>query len=368
MTGFAFSSGLSALWIAVGCVAGITTSWLWLAREFRRERDRYGVLTLPDYLAAKYPERSRLIRWISSLIILFFFLFYVSAQFSGSGKTLEVTFGLDPAWGILVSATVVILYSMAGGFFSVVWTDAVQAILMILSLGLLPILALFAVRGQGISIGGALAAAGGGRDSWAGGLAGFSLGLMVVNNLAWFFGYLGGQPQLSSRWMAMRNDADVRTGAWIAIAWTLVAYSGAILIGLTGLALYGAGAVDDPEKIFPYMVNRMLPPWLGGIMLTGAVAAMMSTASSQLLISASCFGEDILHRSLGRRYPERTLVRISRATVAAAGLLGLLLAFGAKELIYYVVGWAWAGIGCSFSPEILLAFFWRRFHANGVVA
>jgi len=368
LTGFAFSSGLSAVWIAVGCVAGITTAWFWLAREFRRERDRYDVLTLPDYLAVKYPERGRIIRWLSSLIVLCFFLFYVSAQFSGSGKTLEVTFHLDSTWGILISAAVVILYSMAGGFFSVVWTDAVQALLMILSLGLLPVLALLRVLDQGIPLQAALTAAGGGRDSWTGGLTGFAMGLMIFNNLGWFFGYLGGQPQLSSRWMAMRTDADVRTGAWIAVAWTFVAYAGAIVIGLTGLALYGAGAVDDAEKIFPYMVTRMLPPWLGGILLTGAVAAMMSTASSQLLISASCVSQDILCRSLGRSFSERTLVAVSRVTVAVVGLLGLLLAFTAKDLIYYVVGWAWAGIGCSFSPVILLAFFWRRFHANGVVA
>jgi sodium/proline symporter len=194
------------------------------------------------------------------------------------------------------------------------------------------------------------------------------MGLMIFNNLSWFFGYLGGQPQLSSRWMAMKNDADVRTGSWIAIVWTLIAYAGAILIGLTGLALYGAGAVNDPEQIFPYMVNRMLPPWLGGIMLTGAVAAMMSTASSQLLISASCVGEDILHKTMQRKLPERTLVWVSRWTIVAVGALGLLLTFTAKDLIYYVVGWAWAGIGCSFSPVIVLAFFWRRFNANGVVA
>jgi sodium/proline symporter len=192
LTGFAFAAGLFSVWIAVGCVSGITVSWLWLAREFRRERDKYDTLTLPDYLATKYARQGTFIRWFSSIIIIFFFVLYVAAQFSGGGKTLNITFGIPITWGVIISAAVVIVYAMAGGFFSVVWTDALQAVLMIITLVVTPIVALIAVSRSDLSIMGALSAAGNGFDSWTGGAVGFAAGTLIFNNFSWFFGYLGG--------------------------------------------------------------------------------------------------------------------------------------------------------------------------------
>ena len=160
LTGFAFAAGLSAVWIAVGCVSGIAVSWLWLAKEFRRERDKYNTLTLPDYLATKYAAQGKFIRWFSSVIIIFFFVLYVAAQFSGGGKTLNITFGIPVTWGIIISAVVVIIYAMAGGFFSVVWTDVLQAILMIITLVVTPIIALIVIGRSNLSITTVLAGAG----------------------------------------------------------------------------------------------------------------------------------------------------------------------------------------------------------------
>jgi len=368
LTGFAFAAGLSSVWIAVGCVAGITVSWLWLAREFRRERDKYDTLTLPDYLATKYASRDKFIRWFSSIIIIFFFVLYVAAQFSGGGKTLNITFGIPVTWGIIISAVIVILYAMAGGFLSVVWTDVLQAILMIITLVVTPIIALIAVAKSNVSITGALSFAGGGLDSWTGGAVGFAAGTLIFNNFSWFFGYLGGQPQLDARWMAMRSDRDVKIGSAVAIIWTLLAYTGAITLGLAAIALYGAGAVADPEQILPFMLLKLMPPWLAGILLAGAVAAMMSTADSQLLIATSSISEDIVHKSLRKGFDDRKLVLVSRVTILVVGLIALVMAFTSKSLIYTIVGWAWAGIGCSFAPAVILSFFWKRFNATGVIA
>jgi sodium/proline symporter len=368
LTGFAFAAGLSSVWIAVGCVAGITVSWLWLAKEFRRERDKYDTLTLPDYLATKYASRGKFIRWFSSIIIIFFFVLYVAAQFSGGGKTLNITFGIPVAWGIIISAVIVILYAMAGGFLSVVWTDVLQAILMIITLVVTPIVALIAVAKSNISITGALSLAGGGLDSWTGGAVGFAAGTLIFNNFSWFFGYLGGQPQLDARWMAMRSDRDVKIGSAVAIIWTLLAYAGAITLGIAAIALYGAGVVSDPEQILPFMLLKLMPPWLAGILLAGAVAAMMSTADSQLLIATSSISEDIVHKALRKDFDDRKLVLISRITILVVGLVALVMAFTSKSLIYTIVGWAWAGIGCSFAPAVILSFFWKRFNASGVIA
>ncbi len=368
LTGFAFAAGFSSVWIAVGCVAGITVSWLWLAKEFRRERDKYDTLTLPDYLATKYASRGMFIRWFSSLIIIFFFILYVAAQFSGGGKTLNITFGITVTWGIIISAVIVILYAMAGGFFSVVWTDVIQAILMIITLVVTPIIALIVIARSHISIGSALALAGGGLDSWTGGAVGFAAGTLIFNNFSWFFGYMGGQPQLDARWMAMRTDRDVKIGAAIAISWTVLAYAGAITLGIAAIALFGTSAVSDPEQILPFVLLRLMPPWLAGILLAGAVAAMMSTADSQLLIATSSISEDIVHKALHKNFDDRKLVLISRITILVVGLIALAMAFTSKSLIYTIVGWAWAGIGCSFAPAVILSFFWKRFSAAGVIA
>lgn len=368
LTGFAFASGLSSVWIAIGCVAGIIFSWLWLARDFRRERDKYDTLTLPDYFATKYTHQGRFIRWFSSLIIVFFFVLYVAAQFSGGGKTLNITFGIPVTTGIIISAVIVILYAMAGGFFSVVWTDVLQAVLMIVTLVVTPIVALIVVAQQNISIVSVLAATGGGVDSITGGAVGFAVGTLIVNNFSWFFGYLGGQPQLDARWMAMKDDREVQTGATIAIIWTILAYTGAITLGLTAIALYGQNAVPDPEQILPFMLMKLMPPWLAGILLAGAVAAMMSTADSQLLIATSSISEDIIHKSLNKRVGDKTLVFISRVTILVVGIIALLLAFTSKSLIYTIVHFAWAGIGCSFSPAVIFSFFWKRFTGRGVIA
>lgn len=368
LTGFAFSAGLSSVWIAIGCVAGIIVSWLWLAREFRRERDKYDTLTLPDYFATKYARQGTFIRWFSSLIIIFFFVLYVAAQFSGGGKTLNITFGLPVTVGIILSAVVVMLYAILGGFFSVVWTDVLQALLMIITLVVTPIVALVAISRSNLSITNALATAGGGVDSWVGGTVGFSIGVLIVNNFSWFFGYLGGQPQLDARWMAMKSNKDVKVGAGIAIAWTVLAYTGAIMLGLAAITLYGQGVVADPEQILPYMLLDLMPAWLAGLLLAGAVAAMMSTADSQLLIATSSISEDIIHKSLKKNISDRTLVLISRITILVVGIIALVLAFTSKSMIYTLVHFAWAGIGCSFSPAVILSFFWKRFRARGVIA
>ena len=368
LTGFAFASGLSSIWIALGCVSGIILSWLWLAREFRSERDKYGNLTLPDYFATKYNKQSKFIRWFSSLIIIFFFVLYVAAQFSGGGKTLNITFGIPVTTGIVISAVIVMAYAIAGGFFSVVWTDVIQAILMIITLVVTPIIALVVIAQNNLNIVHALASAGSGVDSLTGGAVGFGLGVLIVNNFSWFFGYLGGQPQLDARWMAMKTDKEVRIGARIAIIWTLLAYIGAITLGLAAITLYGQTCVADPEQILPFVLMKLMPPWIAGILLAGAVAAMMSTADSQLLIATSSISEDIIHKAMNKKIDDRTLVMISRVTILVVGILALVLAFTSKSLIYTIVHFAWAGIGCSFSPAVILSFFWKRFNAAGVVA
>ena len=368
LTGFVYANGLSGIWIAVGCLTGISTAWIVLARRFRSEAARYRALTMPDYFSAKFPEKAYGIRLLSTLIIVFFFVFYVGAQFAGAGKTLHATFGLDPFWGQLIAAAAIIGYSAFGGFVSVVAVDSFQAVLMILTLVVTPIVMLVKVMLGPVSIGAALQAAGGGIDSLTGTASGFAAGVLIFNNFAWFFGYLGGQPQLNARFMGMRDDRQVRIGRNIAVVWTLLAYAGAITIGLCAVVLFGPRALPDAEMVLPITLTTIFPWWLAGILLAGAVAAMVSTAESMLIVAGTSISQDVYKGLIKKgQAPDSRLLAISRTSTFVVGVLGLGLALTTEKLIYFIVSYAWAGIGCSFAPAVLLSFYWDRFTSLGVV-
>ena len=368
-TGFCFAHGLSSIWMLMGSVAGIIVSWYWLARKFREEADKYNALTLPDYLASKYGHFANIIRWFGGIIIIFFFTLYVAAQFSGAGKTLNVTFGMSPQLAIVLTAIIVITYACAGGFMSVVWTDVVQSILMIVTLVVLPIIALIKIGTSDLSMGAALTNLGGGMDSWTGTATGFGIGIMIFVNFSWFFGWLGGQPHLSARFMALKDDKDAKTATRVAMIWMVLCYVGVFMIGLTAATLYGGkNVVSSPEMILPFMLLDLMPTWIAGILLAGAIAAMMSTADSQLLVSGSSLSEDIIHKAMGKKLDEKKMVLASRICVLVVGIVALIFAFTSKSLIYTIVSWAWSGIGCTFSAAIIMAFFWKKTSGAGVVA
>jgi sodium/proline symporter len=368
LTGFVYATGLPGIWTCLGCLLGISTAWIVLARKFRSEARKYNAMTMPEYFSAKFPQKANTIRILSTVIIVFFFVFYVGAQFAGAGKTIFKTFGLDPGWGMLIAAAVILIYATIGGFISVVAVDALQSILMITTLIVTPIIMLIMVISGPVSIPEALKAAGGGRMSLTGGLSGFAAGLLIFNNLAWFFGYLGGLPQLNARFMGMRDDRNVKIGRNIAVGWTALAYAGVVIIGLTAVVLFGPDVVSDPEMILPHILTELFPPWLAAVLLAGAVAAMVSTAQSMLLVASSSISQDVYNGIIKKGQAEdKKLLFLSRTATLGVGILGLVLALTTSELIYYIVSYAWAGIGCSFAPAVLLSFYWDRFSSNGVV-
>jgi sodium/proline symporter len=368
LTGFIYSQGVSGIWTGVGCLVGITIAWIVLAKRFRREAKKYGALTMPEYFSKKYPRRAHTIRILSTLIIVFFFVFYVSAQFAGAGKTIYQTFGLDPYWGQLISAGVILAYATVGGFVSVVAVDALQSILMITTLVVTPILLIGHLVAEPASVTTKLAEAGTGMSSLTGGLSGMTAGLLIFNNLAWVFGYLGGQPQLNARFMGMKDERNVEIGRNIAVAWTVAAYAGVAVIGIGGVMLFGPGAVDDAEMILPHILTSLFPEWLAALLLAGAVAAMVSTAQSMLLVASSSVSQDVYKGILKKgEADDRRVLLLSRSATLVVGVLALVLALTTSKLIYTIVSYAWAGIGCSFAPAILLSFYWPRFGSSGVV-
>jgi sodium/proline symporter len=220
---------------------------------------------------------------------------------------------------------------------------------------------------RGIDLGEVLAAADPARASLTGGRVGWAAAAAVVGGLSWGLGYLG-QPHVIIRYMSIRSPGAVRQGRWIALIWALLGFSGAFLIGLFGLALHPAGIGGDPEGLMPLMATELLPAWLAGIFISGAVAAMMSTADSQLLVTTSAVSEDVVHRILRPGLDHRRMVRISRLTALLVGIAAYVLALTSEELIYGMVSYAWAGLGAAFGPAIVLSLYWRRTTGAGVLA
>lgn len=367
-TGFVFATGLSGIWVAAGIASGIIFAWLVLARRFRKEADAYDVLTLPDYLAVKFGEKANLIRWVATLLIASFFVFYVGAQLAGAGKIFLTTFGLNETTGIILATIVIMATAYFGGFVSVVWTDMIQSMMMLVTLCVLPIIALIYINSQDLSISESLVTAGSSFNTWMGGTTGFALGVLFFNNFSWFFGYLGGQPQLSARFMALKNDKEAKQGITVAIIWTLFAYTGAFLIGLTAIAMYSQGSFADVETILPVMIIDLTPSWIAGLLLAGILAAIITTANSQLMVVTSSVSEDIIHKTLGMRLTDKQLVMISRMTILVVGMLSMVIALTSESLLYLVVSWAWAGVGGTLSPAILMTFFWRKYSSTGLIA
>jgi len=231
-----------------------------------------------------------------------------------------------------------------------------------------PILAFVYIQQEGLSISQALVSAGDGADSWTGGLTGFAAGVLVFNNFAWAFGFLGGQPQLSMRFMALKNEKEVKTARTTAIIWTILAYAGIFGIGITGLTIYGAGYFDDVELLMPTMISDFMPPAIAGILLAGILAALMSTADSQLIVLTGTITNDIVNKGLGIKLTEAKRVMLARIVIVIAGAIAFILALTTEDLVYMLVSWAWAGVGCTFSAVIILTFFWKKYSGAGVIA
>ncbi|MCK5822852.1 MAG: sodium/proline symporter [Bacteroidales bacterium] len=367
LPGAALATGFLEIWTALGCVIGIIFYWFVIAKDLRIQSEKHNAITLPNFLAKKSGNNTNSIRVLSTLIIIFFFTFYLAAQFNGAGKVLFVTFGIPQIYGVILGAVVIIFYTMMGGFFAVAWTDLIQGIIMLGTLIVLPVAGLIELHEHGLSLSTAVATAGNNYSSFVGASTGWASVAVVIGGLSWAFGYMG-QPHLLTRFMSIDNKDNIKKSRRIAIAWAIPAFSGALLIGLIGLAIYGQGHFTDVEHIMPTLANDLLPAWLAGIFISGAIAAMMSTADSQLLVISSSVVEDFYHQTLGKEVSEKRLLTISRVVTVVVGIAGFVIAVCSKKLIFTLVSYAWAGLGSSFGPALLLMLKWKKTTKQGVLA
>jgi sodium/proline symporter len=281
-------------------------------------------------------------------------------------------FKINPQVGMLITAIIIVPYTIYGGFRSVVYTDVIQAVVMITTLVIGPIVGIIYLSGNidpnifAQSISQALSRAGTEYMSLTGATSGFAAGIVIAGGFSWFFGYLGGQPQLSMRFMAIKDPVQAKKARNIGIVWTVIAYIGALSIGWIGIAIFGPTGLEDQEYVMPAVLLKLFPPAIAAVLITGAIAAMISTADSLLILSSTELSENLI-KPISKSEAKSGLFR-SRIATAVLAVIALALAYiSPSKLIFTIVGYVWAGVGGTFSVVILLTLFWKKFNGKAAL-
>lgn len=368
LPGLAYAAGAESLWLAGGLLLGTWLNWRLMAARLRVFSESFGdALTLPEYFANRFGAATGGLRGIAALFVLIFFLIYTSSGLVAGGKLFESVFGLPYTWAVAAGALSILLYTAVGGFLAVSWTDVLQGLLMALALVAVPIFAASQLGGLEPSAAAIAASSPHLFDPFTT-REGSPIGLIAVLSLAgWGLGYFG-QPHILARFQGIRSAAAVPRARRIAITWVAITMASAILTGLAGIPL-----LDPPlsggerEKVFILLVYLLFNPWVAGICLAAILAAIMSTADSQLLVSSSAFTEDFYRHWLRPRAGPRELVAAGRLSVLMLAVLAFLLALDPEAQVLELVGQAWAGFGAAFGPPLILSLYWPRMTGRGAL-
>ena len=367
--GFAYLAGLNSAWIAVGIAIGTWANWHFVAARLRRYTELAGnSLTLPEFLQNRYKDTSGLLRIIPALFILIFFILYTSSGFVAAGKLFETVFGIPFQVAIFIGAGSVVFYTLIGGFLAVSRTDFIQGVMMFFAILLVPTCAAMSLGGFGDTF----SAIENLNSTMFQPLIkpdGSSMGFIeLISLLAWGIGYFG-QPHILVRFMAIKSTKEIPQATHIAMTWVTLSLAAAVAVGMIGTVYLDTTLEGtNSETVFLLMTNKLFPPIIAGLVLSAVLAAIMSTASSQLLVAASAFAQDFYHTLIRKDADQKELVWISRASVLVIASIAVFLGFNPDSFILDMVAYAWAGFGAAFGPAILMSLFWKRTTRNGVIA
>lgn len=365
LPGAMYISGLSSTWIAVGLLIGAYLNYLVVAPRLRVYTEiAQDAITIPDYFEKRFEDKTRLLRIVSSLVIVVFFTLYTSSGVVGGGKLFESSFGLNYELGLFITAGVVVIYTLIGGFMAVSLTDFVQGCLMFLALVLVPIVAIDHLGGM-TEVNQIVDRINPDLLSWVGA----SSALAIISALSWGLGYFG-QPHIIVRFMAIRSVQDIKVARRIGMSWMLVTIVGAVMTGFVGIAYVAKTemTLNDPETIFIVFSQFLFHPLISGFLLAAILAAIMSTISSQLLVTSSSLTEDFYKAFVKRNASQTELVVIGRLSVLLVALVAIALAFDRNSSVLQLVSNAWAGFGAAFGPLIILSLYWSRMTFAGALS
>lgn len=368
LPGEVYSTGLSAVWISIGLTLGAYINYLVVAPRLRVHTELAGdAITLPDFFNNRLADKSNIIKIISGSIIVIFFTLYTHAGFVSGGKLFDSAFGLDYRFGLVLVAVIVILYTFFGGYLAVSITDFFQGVIMLIAMVMVPIVVLLKLNGL---------------DTFhtIAELKPTNLDLFrgttvigIISFFAWGLGYFG-QPHILVRFMSIRSIKLFPFTRRIGISWMAVGLLGAVMVGLLGIAFVPAQGVElkDPETLFILMGQVLFHPLVGGFLLAAILAAIMSTISSQLLVTSSSLTEDFYKLIRGKKANaaahEKEFVMVGRLSVILVAVVAIAIAWSPNDTILNLVGNAWAGFGASFGPLVILSLYWKGLSRSGAIA
>lgn len=383
LPGLAYLCGIAEVgWTAIGLAVGTYLNWLIVAKRLRRYSDRIGAITIPGFFSQRYRDNRHVLSCIAAIVILIFFIPYTASGFKAIGTLFNSLLGVDYHGAMIVGAIVVIGYTVLGGFLAVSTTDLIQSIVMTFALIFIVFFGIQQAGGWDVVAANASALPGylnltQGYDAASGAASSFG-GLSIVSTLAWGLGYFG-MPHILLRFMAIRDEKELKTSRRIATVWVVISMFIAILIGIVGYSVSKAGVIDflptsaESETII-IQLSSLLSQYgvffalIAGVVLAGILASTMSTADSQLLTAASGVSHDLLQEFFGIKLSAKASMLAARATVVCIAIVGIILAWDPNSSVFKIVSFAWAGFGAAFGPVVLFALFWKRSTKQGALA
>lgn len=380
LPGAIYAAGMGEAWVAIGLFIGTVMNWIFISGRLRR----YTIvannsLTLPEYFQNRFHDKRKILLTVSSAVICVFFLVYTASALAAGGKLFTSIFGIDYRIALMIGAVVILAYTFMGGFMAVCVTDFVQGMLMLIALLAVPLLGYVVLKGNFSEL---IASSGvtGGSKAY---LSLFTNGdrpytaVEIISSLAWGLGYFG-MPHILVRFMAVKNQKELNKSKGIAIIWVAISLVAAVVIGVVGRAvlyptILGTEGAASTENVFIEMIKKLFIdtyalPFIGGIFLCGILAAIMSTADSQLLVASSAVSKDIFKNVISPDADDKKLLLVSRITVFVVAIFSIAIAWNPESSVMKLVSNAWAGLGAAFGPTVVMSLFWKRANLAGAIA
>ena len=382
LPGVAYLSGVAdAGWTAIGLALGTYLNFLLVAKRIRRYSVRLDAITIPAFISKRYQEKKPVIMCIASLIILIFFVPYVASGLAAIGKLFNSLFGWNYMVSVLIGAAVIISYTSVGGFSAVATMDLIQSIIMTCALVVITCFGIYQAGGLDVVVENAKALPGYLSFTQTYDVASHAAKpypfLNMASMLAWGLGYFG-MPHILVRFMAIRDENELKLSRRIASVWVVISMTVAVCIGMIGYSVSKAGRIpllegSNSETVIVQISNLLssygvLPAIVAGLILAGILAATMSTADSQLLAAASAFSENLLQDVFGIKLTQKQTMLVARLTVICIAVVAVFLAADPTSSVFRIVSFAWAGFGATFGPAVLFALFWKRSNRQGILA
>ena len=358
LPGAIFFAGMGEVWVAIGLALGTFANWLVVAPRLRVYTEKVNALTLSTFFANRFKDPTGMLRILSAVIILLFFAIYAGSGLVAAGKLFNSIFQVDYKTAVLIGSGVILVYTLLGGYLAVCWTDFFQGLLMFVALIAVPTLAWFGIGGWD-QIQSCCDAREMSLNIIPQGESAAVAVMMILSSAVWGLGYFG-QPHILSRFMSISSVKALPRATTIAMIWVVISLFAAVMIGLVAIPYYAGLDKSASETVFIKLIQDLFNPYVGGVLLSALLAAIMSTIDSQLLVSSSALTEDFYRRVLRKNASEKELVWISRGFVLLITVIAMVLALNPSDTIFGIVKFAWGGFGAAFGPVVIMALYSRK--------